>query len=97
MSKVGITLGAAETYRFDLGTLTMCSEEYEAAVAAFIRRNGITRCPTACALPTQAAPAAADRVALQRYSALRSQSRRQHAAGRDRSFWAAKVLAGSGD
>ncbi len=74
----------------------MCHEEYEAAVAAFIRRNGITRCPTACALPTQATPAAADRAALQRYAALRSQSRRQ-ATGRDGSFWAAKVLAGHGD
>jgi hypothetical protein len=94
LSKVGIMLGTAETYRFDLGTLTMCDEEYEAAVAAFIRRNGITRCPTACALPTQAAPAAADQAALQRYAARRSQSRRQPVAGRDRSFWAAKVLAG---
>ena len=45
----------------------MCYEEYEAAVAAFIRRNGVTRCPTACALPTQAAPAASDQAALQRY------------------------------
>jgi hypothetical protein len=36
----------------------------EAAVAAFIRSNGITRCPTACALPTQATPGAAGRVAL---------------------------------
>ena len=74
----------------------MCSEEYEAAVAAFIRRNGITRCPTACALPTQATPAAADRAALQRYAAIRGQSRRQ-GTGRDRSFWAAKVLAGHSD
>ena len=89
-------LGAAESHRFDLGTLTMCSEGYEAAVAAFIRRNGITRCPTACALPTQAAPAA-DQAALQRYAALRSQSRRQPVAGRNRSFWAAKVLAGQGE
>jgi len=43
------------TYQFGPGMLTMCSEEHEAAVAAFIRSNGITRCPTACALPTQAA------------------------------------------
>ena len=90
-------LGAAETYRFDLGTLTMCSEEYEAAVAAFIGRNGVTRCPTACALPTQAATAAADQAALQRYAALRNQSHQQQVAGRDRSFWAAKVLAGHGE
>jgi hypothetical protein len=75
----------------------MCHEEYEAAVAAFIRSNGITRCPTACALPTQATPAAADRAALQRYAALRSQSRRQQAGASDRSFWAGKVLAGHGE
>jgi hypothetical protein len=86
-----------ETHRFDLGTLTMYREEYEAAVAAFIRSNGVTRCPTACALPTQAAPAAADRVALQHYATLRNQSRRQQAAARDRSFWAAKVLVGYGE
>jgi hypothetical protein len=90
-------LGAAEIYRFDLGTSTMCHEEHEAAVAAFIRSNGITRCPTACAVPTQAAPAAADRIALQRYAALRNQSRRQQVTGRDRSFWAAKILAGPGE
>ena len=90
-------LGAAETHRFDLGMLKMCHDEYEAAVAAFIRRYGVTRCPTACALPTQAAPAAADQAALQRYAVLRNQSRRQQAAGRDRTFWAAKVLAGHGD
>ena len=75
----------------------MYHEEYETAVAAFIRRNGVTRCPTACALPTQAAPAASDQAALQRYAALRRQSRRQQVAGRDRSFWAAKVLVGRGD
>jgi hypothetical protein len=69
-------LGGAETYRFNLGTLTTCHEEYEAAVAAFIRRNGVTRCPNVCALRPQAAPAAADQ-ALQRYAAWRSQSRQQ--------------------
>jgi hypothetical protein len=87
----------AEAYRTRLGTLMMYHEEYEAAVAAFIQRNGITRCPTACALPTQAAPAAADRAALQRYAALRNQPRRQQQMARDRSFWAAKVLAGFGE
>ena len=50
--------------------LAMSGEEYEAAVAAFIRRNGITRCPTACVLPTQASPAPADRAALERYARI---------------------------
>jgi hypothetical protein len=75
----------------------MYREEYEAAVAAFIRSNGITRCPTACALPTQATPGAADRAALQRYAEHRSQSRRRQIMARDRSFWTSKVLAGPGE
>ena len=75
----------------------MYREEHEAAVAAFIRSNGITRCPTACALPTQASPSPADRIALQRYAARRNQSRKRQPGGRDRSFWAAKVLAGPGE
>ena len=75
----------------------MYQQEYEAAVVAFIKSNGITRCPTACALPTQAAPGAADRAALQRYAALRAQPRRQQQVARDRSFWAAKLLAGFGE
>jgi len=67
----------------------------EASVAAFIRRNGIARCPTASALPTQATSGATDRVGR---SAMR------HCAvslaqlnARDRSFWAANVRAGPGD
>ena len=75
----------------------MCHEEYEAAVAAFIRSSGITHCPDRVCIADPAAPAAADRAALERYAALRSQSRRQQLTGRDRSFWAAKVLAGHGD
>ena len=75
----------------------MRKEEYEAAVAAFIHSNGITRCPTACALPTQATPGPADRAALQRYATLCSQSRRRQLLARDRSFWSSKVLAGPGE
>ncbi|HZT88048.1 MAG TPA: hypothetical protein VFA12_08770 [Stellaceae bacterium] len=44
----------------------MSSAEYEAAVAAFIRTRGVTRCPTACVVPTQATIADADRAALHR-------------------------------
>ena len=36
----------------------------EAAIAAFIRAKGITRCPTACAAPTHAYGSAADRQVL---------------------------------
>jgi len=55
----------------------MYQNEHEVAVAAFIRSRGVTRCPTACVLPTQGTIGASDRAALQRYAVLRSQSR-QH-------------------
>jgi hypothetical protein len=50
----------------------MCREEYEAAIEAFVRSNGITRCPTANALSSQGSLAAADRAALlgRRYHSL---------------------------
>jgi hypothetical protein len=56
---------------------TMSPGEYEAAVAAFIRSRGVTRCPTACLVRTQASVPAADRAALERYEAGREQSRRE--------------------
>jgi hypothetical protein len=75
----------------------MCEEEYEIAVAAFIRSKGITRCPTACALPTQGSVTDADRRALESYAATRDLTRQQKIAARQSSFWAAKVLAGPGE
>jgi hypothetical protein len=54
-------------HRRPVGTMSLMSVgEYEAAVAAFIRTKGVTRCPTACVVPTQATIAAADREALHR-------------------------------
>ena len=44
----------------------MTQQEQDAAVAAFIRARGVTRCPTVCAVPTQASVADADRQALRR-------------------------------
>jgi hypothetical protein len=52
----------------------------EAAVSEFIRTRGVTRCPTACVVPTQATPAASDRAALAEYSAAREHGRRSRAA-----------------
>ena len=49
------------------------SSDNSEAVAEFIRTRGITRCPTACVLPTQALIDPADRAALE-----------EHAMGRDR-------------
>ena len=59
---------------------TMSPGAYEAAVAAFIRNKGITRCPTACLVRTQASVPPADRAALERYEAERDRSRRGNVA-----------------
>ena len=66
----------------------MGNDEYRAAVAAFIRAKGVTRCPTACALPTQGRIAAADRAALEDYAVTRAQTRHKRLAPRERSLWA---------
>lgn len=55
----------------------MIELDREAQIAAFIRSKGVTRCPTACVLPTQARVSAADREALQAFEAAREQRRQQ--------------------
>ena len=64
-------------------------DDREAAVAEFIRTKGVTRCPTACVLPTQGRVAAADRAALKEHAIERDRIRRERIAARDRSIWAA--------
>ena len=56
------------------------ASDHEAAVAEFIRNRGVTRCPTACLVRTQASVPEADRTALEQYEASREQSRRWHIA-----------------
>jgi len=58
-----------------------------AEIAEFIRTRGITRCPTACASPTQGLVAAADRVALSEYAVERERIRRAKLAARERTLW----------
>ena len=53
----------------------MSSTDYEAAVAAFLRKKGITRCPTVCAVPTQASVDEADRAAYRDYVAAQEAAR----------------------
>src|SRR5579884_1401935 len=59
-------VGIVDASRRPTAMRRMSSAEYEAAVAAFIRTRGVTRCPTACVVPTQATIADADRAALHR-------------------------------
>jgi hypothetical protein len=53
----------------------MSQADYEAAVAAFLRTKGVTRCPTVCVVPTQATVAEADRAAYRDYVAAQEAAR----------------------
>jgi hypothetical protein len=53
----------------------MSSADYEAAVATFLRSKGITRCPTVCAVPTQASVGEEDRAAYRDYVAAKEAAR----------------------
>ena len=59
----------------------MSQNEYDAAIAEFMRKKGITRCPTACAVPTHAAVSEADRAALQNYNAAKEAARLERVKG----------------
>ena len=53
----------------------MSQTQYEAALAEFLRRKSVTRCPTACVAPTHTAVADPDRAALRDYGAAREAAR----------------------
>jgi hypothetical protein len=63
------------------------SQDFATAVAEFIRTRGVTRCPTACVLPTQASVADADREALGEHAARRDQHRQAKVAARVKRLW----------
>lgn len=57
----------------------MSQNEQDALIAEFLRKKGITRCPTACAVPTHAAVPEADRAALRDYNDAREAARLEKA------------------
>jgi hypothetical protein len=64
----------------------------EAAVAEFIHTRGVTRCPTACVLPTQGSVTLTDRDALEEHALRRAELRRVRSATRARQFWNLELL-----
>jgi hypothetical protein len=64
---------------------------HDAVIAEFIRTKGVTRCPTACVVPTQASVSNADRAALAEYAVERARQRREKAAARARLLWGAEM------
>jgi hypothetical protein len=53
----------------------MSQNEQDALIAEFMRKKGVTRCPTACAVPTHAAVSEMDRAALRNYNAAKEAAR----------------------
>ena len=53
----------------------MSDTEYAKAVAEFMSKKGVTRCPTVCVVPTHGSVAEADRAALRDYDAAREAAR----------------------
>ncbi len=55
----------------------MSQQEYDAAIAEFVRVKGVTRCPTVCAVPTQGSVSSSDRLALRRQAEYLDSVRRE--------------------
>ena len=53
----------------------MSQSEYDAAIAQFLAKKAVTRCPTACVTPTRTALAEDDKIALRNYVAAREAAR----------------------
>jgi hypothetical protein len=70
----------------------MPGTDCEAAVAEYIRTRGVTRCPTACVLPTQGSVAAADQEALEVHAARRDRLRRERVAARAQRFYDIEIV-----
>jgi hypothetical protein len=69
--------------------LMISAANCETVIEEYIRTKGVTRCPTACVVPTQASVTEADRAALEEYRSERDRQRREKAAARARLFWGA--------
>ena len=61
----------------------MSRYDFDAEIAAFIRSNGVTRCPTVCLAPTQGRTEAADRAVLRQRAQQREAAREE----RTRTQW----------
>ena len=53
----------------------MSETDYEEAIAQYLRAKAVTRCPTVCAVPTQATIPDSDRAAYRRYVAAKEEAR----------------------
>jgi hypothetical protein len=61
-------------------------QDTDADIAEFIRKKGVTRCPTACVLATQATLSLEDRTRLERHADEREAARQTRSIGRGRAI-----------
>ena len=66
----------------------------DSVIAEYIQKKGVTRCPTACAVPTQASVSKADQAALEEYAVERARQRREKAVARARLLLGTEVVLG---
>jgi hypothetical protein len=71
--------------------MQVISDNHDAVIAEYIRTRGVTRCPTACVVPTQASVNEADRAALEEYAVARTRQRKEKAAARARLFFSIEL------
>jgi hypothetical protein len=57
--------------------MPMSPTEYETALARFLAKKAIARCPTACATPTRGSVAETDKPELRKHIAARELARRE--------------------
>ena len=60
----------------------MSHHDRDAEIAAFVLTKGVTRCPTACVVPTQSSPSLPDQAALAEHAVARDQLLRTKSATR---------------
>ena len=69
----------------------MSHHDRDAEIAAFILTKGVTRCPTACVVPTQSSPSLPDQAALAEHAVARDQLLRTKSATRWQVFGSLRV------
>ena len=69
----------------------MSHHDRDAEIAAFILTKGVTRCPTACVVPTQSSPSLPDQAALAEHAVARDQLLRTKSATRWQVFGSFRV------
>jgi len=57
----------------------MSPTDYETAIAQYLETKSVTRCPTVCAVPTQATIGDSDRAAYRNYVAAQEAARLERA------------------